>query len=82
MARDGRRRAYTEVEFALGPLRGGQPLTHRLRLYAPPDVGVEARDPLVFVAVPLVLTLVSLAAVWVPARRASGVDPLAALRYE
>ena len=52
------------------------------RLIASLLFGVEARDPLVFVAVPLALTLVSLAAVWVPARRASGVDPLAALRYE
>jgi predicted permease len=42
--------------------------------------GVEARDPLVFVGVPLLLALIALAAVWVPARRASGVDPLGALR--
>ena len=33
--------------------------------------GVQARDPLVFVAMPLVLTLVALLAVWLPARRAS-----------
>jgi putative ABC transport system permease protein len=52
------------------------------RLIAGLLFGVEARDPLVFVAVPLALALVALAAVWVPARRASGVDLLAALRYE
>jgi predicted permease len=44
--------------------------------------GVTARDPMVFVAVPLVLTVVALAAVWVPALRASRIDPLIALRQE
>jgi len=42
--------------------------------------GVEARDPLVFFGVPLLLAVIALIAVWVPARRASGVDPLGALR--
>jgi putative ABC transport system permease protein len=44
--------------------------------------GVKARDPLVFVAVPLVLSAVSLFAVWLPAHRASRVNPLDSLRYE
>ncbi|HEU4619921.1 MAG TPA: ABC transporter permease [Gammaproteobacteria bacterium] len=43
---------------------------------------VKPRDPAVFVAVPVVLVLIALAAVWLPAGRASRVDPLAALRYE
>jgi ABC-type antimicrobial peptide transport system permease subunit len=44
--------------------------------------GVEAHDPLTFVAVPALLGLVALAAIWIPARRASRVEPLKALRYE
>jgi putative ABC transport system permease protein len=44
--------------------------------------GVEARDPLVFVAMPLVLSAVAFFAVWLPARRASRIDPIIALRAE
>jgi putative ABC transport system permease protein len=36
----------------------------------------------VFVGIPIVLAVVSLVAVWLPALRASRVDPLTALRYE
>ncbi len=44
--------------------------------------GVRPADPFTFAAVSLVLIAVSAAAGFVPARRASAVDPMAALRYE
>jgi predicted permease len=44
--------------------------------------GVAPWDPLVLAGVPLLLIVVALIAVWWPARRASRVDPLSALRYE
>jgi putative ABC transport system permease protein len=42
--------------------------------------GVSATDPVIFFAVSALLTLVALVASWVPARRATGVDPLMTMR--
>jgi ABC-type antimicrobial peptide transport system permease subunit len=44
--------------------------------------GVKMLDPVAFVLVPLVLSSVAMAAVWIPALRASRVDPFHALRHE
>jgi ABC-type lipoprotein release transport system permease subunit len=44
--------------------------------------GVTPRDPLTFVGVVALLVLVALGASWLPARRATRVDPIAALRAD
>jgi putative ABC transport system permease protein len=44
--------------------------------------GVKPWDPAVFVSAPLILTAIAMLAVWLPAARASKVDPMGALRAE
>ena len=52
------------------------------RLMASLLFGVKTWDPAVFVTVPIILTAVAFAAVWMPATRASRLDPMKALRVE
>lgn len=52
------------------------------RLMGSLPIGVSPTDPVVFIAVAVVLAFVGLFACWLPARRAAGLDPVQAIRYE
>jgi putative ABC transport system permease protein len=66
----------------LGVALGGLASIAVARLLAAGLAGLGSMSPVTFVAVPILLVLVTLAACYIPARRASLVDPMVALRYE
>jgi len=45
-------------------------------------IGVTPTDPITFASIAVLFTLIAAAACWLPARRAAGLDPAAALREE
>jgi ABC-type antimicrobial peptide transport system permease subunit len=71
----------TVVGIALG-LAAAYVLTKYLESLTSMLFGVEPRDPWTFAAIGIFLAVVALIACLVPARRATKVDPLRALRYE
>ena len=72
----GTKMTLAGVAIGIGAALGLTPLMRSLLF------GVTAQDPRTFAAVAVLLILVALLACYIPARRATRVDPLVALRYE
>jgi len=67
---------------AIGTLAGVTVALALVRVMSGLLFGVSAADPITFISIPMLLAIVSLVACYVPARRATRVDPMRALRSE
>jgi putative ABC transport system permease protein len=68
---------------ALAGLAVGLPAAYGLALLTQSLIfGVTAKDPVTFIGIPAILLAATAGAILVPARRAIGIDPIVALRYE
>ena len=71
------------VRMSLIGLVIGLPVAYAVgRLVESQLFGVKAGEPLVFVGATMLLAIVAIVAGWLPSRKAAGVDPMVALRYE
>ena len=65
-----------------GTLVGAGMAAALARMVASRLFGVTATDPLTYFSASLILIAIALAACWIPARRASHIAPIEALRHE
>jgi ABC-type antimicrobial peptide transport system permease subunit len=70
------------VLVAVGIAVGGVISVVVARMLAIGLAGLGTPNPITYVVVPIALLLITLAACYIPARRASLIDPILALRYE
>ncbi len=69
-------------QIGAGLLLGAAAAIPAVRVMASLHISASPSDPIVFIAVGILLSAVGLFACWLPARRAAAIDPAKAIRYE